>query len=149
MKHAWMATHGELSMEETEEGKAITGILVNCITGEKRVGDYIDEAMVLAQDGLRKYGYFREDIHMVSLTFWDMRYAGPKVLAGLKVLPIPTTEKQKDEVLKLFPMAKFDSATTKSIELLPREVKDKIFDLVIMKKGLDVIDEFIGTCSKK
>lgn len=78
MKHAWMATHGELSMEETEEGKAITGILVNCITGEKRVGDYIDEAMVLAQDGLRKYGYFREDIHMVSLTFWDMRYAGPK-----------------------------------------------------------------------
>lgn len=78
MKHAWMATHGELSMEETEEGKGITGILVNCITGEKRAGDYIDEAMVLAQDGLRKYGYFREDIHMVSLTFWDMRYAGPK-----------------------------------------------------------------------
>ncbi|HLB01636.1 MAG TPA: sulfate adenylyltransferase, partial [Nitrospiria bacterium] len=78
MKHAWMATHGELSMEETEGGKAITGILVNCITGEKRVGDYIDEAMVLAQEGLRKYGYFRDDIHMVSLTFWDMRYAGPK-----------------------------------------------------------------------
>ena len=65
-------------MEETEGGKAITGILVNCITGEKRVGDYIDEAMVLAQEGLRKYGYFRDDIHMVSLTFWDMRYAGPK-----------------------------------------------------------------------
>ena len=78
MKHAWMATHGELSMEETEGGKAITGILVNCITGEKRVGDYIDEAMVLAQEGLRKYGYFRDDIHMVSLTYWDMRYAGPK-----------------------------------------------------------------------
>lgn len=78
MKHAWLATHGELSMEETEEGKAITGVLVNCITGEKRIGDYIDEAMVLAQDGLRKFGYFREDIHTVSLTFWDMRYAGPK-----------------------------------------------------------------------
>src|SRR3972149_11003700 len=65
-------------MEETEGGKAITGILVNCITGEKRVGHYIDEAMVLAQEGLRKYGYFRDDIHMVSLTYWDMRYAGPK-----------------------------------------------------------------------
>lgn len=72
-----------------------------------------------------------------------------EVLAGMKVLAVPATEKQKDEVLKLFPMAKFDSATTKSIELLPREVKDNIFDLVILKKDLDVIDEFIGTCSKK
>lgn len=72
-----------------------------------------------------------------------------EVLAGMKVLAVPATEKQKDEVLKLFPMAKFDSATTKSIELLPREVKDNIFDLVILKKGLDVIDEFIETCSKK
>jgi len=72
-----------------------------------------------------------------------------EVLAGMKVLAVPATEKQKDEVLQLFPMAKFDSATTKSIELLPREVKDNIFDLVILKKGLDVIDEFIGTCSKK
>jgi sulfate adenylyltransferase len=78
MKHAWMATHGELSMEGTEGGKAITGILANCITGEKRIGDYIDEAIVLAQDALRGNGYFREDVHMVSLTFWDMRYAGPK-----------------------------------------------------------------------
>lgn len=72
-----------------------------------------------------------------------------EVLAGMKVLAVPATEKQKDEVLQLFPMAKFDSATTKSIELLPREVKDNIFDLVILKKGLDVIDEFIETCSKK
>lgn len=78
MKHAYIATHGELSQEEAEAGKAITGLLVNCITGEKRPGDYIDEAMVLAQDGLRKHGYFRDDIHMTTLTFWDMRYAGPK-----------------------------------------------------------------------
>ena len=66
-----------------------------------------------------------------------------EVLAGMKVLPVPTTEKQKDEVLKLFPTAKFDTATTKSIELLPREVKDKIFDLVILKKSLNVMDEFM------
>ena len=66
-----------------------------------------------------------------------------EVLAGMKVLPVPTTEKQRDEILKLFPMAKFDSATTKSIELLPREVKDKIFNLVIVKKSLHVIDEFV------
>lgn len=78
MKHAWMATHAELSMEETEEGKAITGILVNCIIGEKRAGDYIDQAIILTQDALRKYGYFREDIHMTTFTLWDMRYAGPR-----------------------------------------------------------------------
>ncbi len=72
-----------------------------------------------------------------------------EVLAGMKVLPVPTTEKQKDEVLKLFSTAKFDTATTKSIELLPREVKDKIFDLVILKKSLNVMDEFIGSYSKK
>ncbi len=64
-------------------------------------------------------------------------------MAGLKVLPVPTNEEQKDKILKLFPMAKFDSATTKSIELLPREVKDRIFDLIIQKKTLDVIDDFI------
>lgn len=78
MKHAWMATHGDLSMEETEQGKAITGVLVNAIIGEKRVGDYIDQAIILAQDALRKYGYFRDDVHMTSFTLWDMRYAGPK-----------------------------------------------------------------------
>lgn len=78
MKHAWMATHGELSMEETEEGKAITGVLVNAIIGEKREGDYIDQAIILTQDALRKHGYFREDIHMTSFTLWDMRYAGPR-----------------------------------------------------------------------
>lgn len=72
-----------------------------------------------------------------------------EVLAGLKVLPVPNTEKQRDEILKLFPMAKFDSATTKSIELLPKEVKDKIFDLVVKKKSLNVMDEFIKSQTKK
>lgn len=42
-------------------------------------------------------------------------------------------------------MARFDTATTKSIELLPREVKDKIFDIVIELKsvGPDVIKKFL------
>jgi hypothetical protein len=64
-------------------------------------------------------------------------------MAGLKVLAVPTNEQQKDEILKLFPMAKFDSATTKSIELLPREVKDRIFDLIVQKQTVDVIQDFI------
>ncbi|MGB9826006.1 MAG: DUF6955 family protein, partial [Desulfofundulus sp.] len=66
-----------------------------------------------------------------------------EALAGLKVIKVPCTEEQKDKVLKVFPTAKYDSATTKSIELLPREVKDKIFDLVVEKQNIDVMDEFL------
>jgi hypothetical protein len=65
-----------------------------------------------------------------------------KVLAGMKVLQVYCTEEQKDKILKRFPTAKYDSATTKSIELLPAKVKDKIFDLVIEKKSLEIIEEF-------
>lgn len=68
-----------------------------------------------------------------------------EALAGLKKLPVPTNEQQRDAILKKFPMAKFDSATTKSIELLPRDVKDKIFDLVVERKTLDVIDAFLAS----
>ncbi|MEW5898308.1 MAG: hypothetical protein AB1652_03925 [Bacillota bacterium] len=64
-------------------------------------------------------------------------------LAGLKVLKVPCTEEQKDKVLKVFPTAKYDSATTRSIELLPREVKDKIFDKVVEKASLDVMEDFL------
>jgi len=64
-------------------------------------------------------------------------------LAGLKVIQVFADDAQKDQILKLYPMAKFDSSTTKSIELLPREVKDRIFDLVVEKKSIDVIDDFL------
>ena len=66
-----------------------------------------------------------------------------EMLAGLKVLRVPTNAQQRDEILKKYPMAKFDSATTKSIELLPREVKDKIFNLIIQKKTIDVMGDFL------
>jgi len=66
-----------------------------------------------------------------------------EMLAGLKVLRIPTNEKERDEVLKVFPTAKYDSATTKSIELLPKDVKDKIFDLVVQRKKVDIMAEFL------
>jgi hypothetical protein len=68
-----------------------------------------------------------------------------EAFAGLKKLAVPTNEQQRDAILKKFPMAKFDSATTKSIELLPREVKDKIFDMVVAKKTLDVMDAFLAS----
>lgn len=73
MKGAWLQTYGELPID-----KPLVGVLVNAIIGEKRKGDYIDEAIILCQDELRKSGYFGDHNHMTSLTFWDMRYAGPK-----------------------------------------------------------------------
>lgn len=71
-----------------------------------------------------------------------------EVLAGLKVVAVPNTAEQRDKVLKIFPVAKFDTATTKSIENLPREIKDKIFDLVVKKKSLDVMGDFIKSQEK-
>jgi hypothetical protein len=71
-----------------------------------------------------------------------------EMLAGLKVLRIPTNEKERDEVLKVFPMAKYDSATTKSIELLPKDVKDKIFDLIVERKKIDIMSEFLKGAKK-
>jgi hypothetical protein len=64
------------------------------------------------------------------------------VLAGMRVLQIQCNEQQKDKLLAMYPMAKFDSATTKSIELLPADVKNRMFELVVKNKSLDVIDDF-------
>ncbi len=71
-----------------------------------------------------------------------------EMLAGLKVLRVPTNEKERDEVLKIFPMAKYDSSTTKTIELLPKDVKDKIFDMVVEKKKIDIMSEFLKGVKK-
>lgn len=73
MKQAWFAANEDLPVDTLK-----TGILVNAIMGQKRLGDYIDEAVLLGQNALRTAGYFREDVHMVSFTLWDMRYAGPR-----------------------------------------------------------------------
>lgn len=65
-------------------------------------------------------------------------------LAGMKVLIVPCTAAQRDKVLKVYPMAKYDAATTKSIELLPKAVKDQIYEMVVKKKSLNVMDEFLA-----
>ncbi|MCK4829564.1 sulfate adenylyltransferase, partial [bacterium] len=59
MKGAWFSANGELPVEKLQ-----TGVLVNCIIGPKRAGDYIDEAIVLCHQQLHDSGYFRDDIHM-------------------------------------------------------------------------------------
>jgi len=73
MKGAWFSANSDLPVEKLK-----TGILVSCIIGPKRIGDYIDEAILLGQQKLHDAKYFRDDIHMVSFILWDMRYAGPK-----------------------------------------------------------------------
>jgi hypothetical protein len=66
-----------------------------------------------------------------------------EMLAGLKVLRVYANAAERDKILKTFPTAKFDSATTKSIELLPKEVKDKIFDKIVEKKSVEIMSDFL------
>lgn len=69
--------------------------------------------------------------------------AAKDVLGGMKVLQVQCTEEQKDKILKRYPTVKFDASTTKSIELLPLGAKNKMFDLIVRKKNLDIIEEFL------
>lgn len=69
------------------------------------------------------------------------------MLAGMKVLRLCCSEEQKNRILELFPMAKYDASTTKSIELLPVRTKDNMLELVIEKERLDIIDEFLKSAS--
>lgn len=68
-----------------------------------------------------------------------------EAFAGLKKLAVPANFEQRDTLLQKFPMAKYDSATTRSIELLPREAKDRIFQLVIETGNLNVMDAFLAS----
>lgn len=65
MKGAWFSANAD-------------AVLVSCVVGEKRPGDYIDEAIVLSHAALGGHGYFKTGTHMTSILLWDMRYAGPK-----------------------------------------------------------------------
>ena len=65
MKGAWLAAGAD-------------GVLVSAVIGEKKPGDYIDEAIVLTHDQLREAGFFRQETHLTSTLMWDMRYAGPR-----------------------------------------------------------------------
>ncbi|MGV0051080.1 DUF6955 family protein [Mycobacterium colombiense] len=65
--------------------------------------------------------------------------------AGMKLLEIYTTDEQKDVLLQRFPGAKYDSATTRSIELLPKRAKDRLLELSIKmhSTGPDVVGRFL------
>lgn len=60
-----------------------------------------------------------------------------EAFAGLKRLEIHANEAQKDELLKRFPGSKCDLSTTRSIELLPKAFKDRLFEKALEIKRLD------------
>lgn len=68
-----------------------------------------------------------------------------EAFAGMKRLAIYTTEEQKNLLLQRFVGAKYDSATTHSIELLPKQAKDKLLELAIQLRstGPEVTDRFL------
>ncbi|MFP3214644.1 MAG: sulfate adenylyltransferase [Nitrososphaeria archaeon] len=53
------------------------GILVNAIVGAKRIGDFVDEAILEGHEAVNRYGYIKPERHMVTFTLWDMRYGAP------------------------------------------------------------------------
>ncbi|AKA75015.1 hypothetical protein SULI_03570 [Saccharolobus solfataricus] len=57
-----------------------------------------------------------------------------EVLGGMKRIEIDVEQEMVEEIIKLFPNAKVDSSTTKSIELLPKSFKNEILKIIIEKK---------------
>lgn len=74
-----------------------------------------------------------------------MADAAEEAFAGMRRLAIYTTEEQKDLLLQRFAGAKYDSATTHSIELLPKQAKDKLLQLSIQlhSTGPEVTERFL------
>ena len=68
----------EMMMKGAYLASGADGILVSAVIGEKKPGDYIDEAIVLTHALLREEGFFLPDIHETTTLMWDMRYAGPR-----------------------------------------------------------------------
>ena len=68
----------EMMMKGAYLASGADGVLVSAVIGEKKPGDYIDEAIVLTHALLREEGFFLPDIHETSTLMWDMRYAGPR-----------------------------------------------------------------------
>ncbi len=65
--------------------------------------------------------------------------------AGMKVVDISCTSDLKDKLLQLYPCAKCDTSTTCTVELLPKEVKDRLFGLVVDMRstGSEVLEKFL------
>lgn len=83
------------------------------------------------QPGTIKINVWINEERLEALQNAGMADLANEAFAGMKLLEIYTTEEQKNVLLKRYPGAKYDSATTRSIELLPKRAKDKLLDLSI------------------
>jgi hypothetical protein len=96
-------------------------------------------------NGTIKINVWINDERLDALEKAGMAQLAEEAFAGMKLLAIHTTEEQKDLLLQRFAGAKYDSATTKSIELLPKHAKDKLLELSIQmhSTGPEVTDRFL------
>ena len=99
----------------------------------------------MGTDGIIKINVWINDERLAALEKAGMAQLAQEAFAGMKVLPIHTTEQQKDLLLQHYSGAKYDSATTKSIELLPKQVKDTLLELAVdmHSTGTDVTSRFL------
>ena len=63
------------------------------------------------------------------------------IFADMYAIAVPVNDVQKEVIVKEFPQVKI--TTTDTIELFPRDAKNMLFELIIEKRSVDVIDEFI------
>ncbi|MEY8015070.1 DUF6955 family protein [Mycobacterium servetii] len=95
--------------------------------------------------GTIKINVWINEERLEALEKAGMAQLAEDAFAGMRLLAIHTTEEQKDVILQRFAGAKYDSATTKSIELLPKKAKDKLLELSIQmhSTGPEVTDRFL------
>ena len=93
-----------------------------------------------------KINVWINDERLKALEEAGMAELTEEAFAGMRLLPIFVTEKQKSVILQRYPGAKYDSSTTGSIELLPKEAKDQLLALSIdlHSTGSEVADRFVG-----
>lgn len=92
-----------------------------------------------------KINVWINDVRLAALQEAGLAEMAKEAFAGMKRLAISATEEQKDLLLQRYPSAKYDSATTRSIELLPKLAKDSLFDLSIKlhSTGPEVVGRFL------
>lgn len=92
-----------------------------------------------------KINVWINDVRLAVLQEAGLAEMAKEAFAGMKRLAISATEDQKNLLLQRYPSAKYDSATTRSIELLPKLAKDSLFDLSIKmhSTGPEVVGRFL------
>ncbi|WP_407689421.1 DUF6955 family protein [Mycobacterium sp. HUMS_1102779] len=97
-------------------------------------------------DATVKINVWINDERLNALEQAGLASLAEEAFAGMKVMPIYATQGQKDRILGQYKSAKYDSATTRSIELLPKDAKDRLLRLSIdmHSNGPEIVDRFLA-----